>query len=304
MKAAGLVLICGMLYVVNTGAQTQEGAQAGVAAGGQASAQASQHGAQASAKGNNSANVSAQGTQSSAMLADGTAFNATLDKPIDSKKSKAGEPVTAHTTEAVKSGRKTILPKGTKMMGHVTEASARANGQADSQLGIVFDKAVMKDGQEMPMNASIQALGTASSDASAIDDLEPAGGAGYGGSAAASSGRGAVGGVTSTAGGAVGGATNTVAGKGNAAGGTLNSATQTTASAAGGATHGAAGSLNAAGQFTSNSRGVFGINGLNLNAAGTNGSQGSLITSTGKNVHLDSGTRMLLVSQANAPAAH
>ena len=301
MKAAGLFLICGMLYAVNTGAQTQEGAQAGVAASGQASAQASQHGTQASAKGNSSANASAQGTQGSAMLADGTAFNATLDKPIDSKKSKVGEPVTAHTTEAVKSGRKTILPKGTKMMGHVTEASARANGQADSQLGIVFDKAVMKDGQEMPMNASIQALGTASSDASAIDDLEPAGGPGYGGSAAASSGRG---GVTSTAGGAVGGATNTVAGKGNAAGGTLNSATQTTASAASGATHGATGSLNAAGQFTSNSRGVFGIDGLNLNAAGTNGTQGSLITSAGKNVHLDSGTRMLLDSQANAPAAH
>jgi type IV secretory pathway VirB10-like protein len=168
MKAAGLVLICGMLYAVNTGAQTQEGAQAGVAASGQASAQASQHGAQASAEGNSSANASAQGTQGSAMLADGTAFNATLDKPIDSQKSKAGEPVTAHTTEAVKSGRKTILPKGTKMMGHVTEASARANGQADSQLGIVFDKAVMKDGQEMTMNASIQALG-----ALVMEDLPP-----------------------------------------------------------------------------------------------------------------------------------
>ena len=84
----------------------------------------------------------------------------------------------------------------------------------------------------------------------------------------------------------------------------MNSATQTTASAASGATHGATGSLNAAGQFTSDSRGVFGINELNLNAAGTNGTQGSLITSAGKNVHLDSGTRMLLVSQANAPAAH
>jgi len=42
------------------------------------------------------------------------------------------------------------------------------------------------------------------------------------------------------------------------------------------------------------------LNGLNLNAAGSNATQGSVITSAGKNVHLDSGTRMLLVSQANA----
>src|SRR5437879_7198270 len=55
-----------------------------------------------------------------------------------------------------------------------------------------------------------------------------------------------------------------------------------------------------AGQLTSNSQGVFGLNGLNLNAAGSNATQGSVITSAGKNVHLDSGTRMLLVSQTNA----
>lgn len=63
-----------------------------------------------------------------------------------------------------------------------------------------------------------------------------------------------------------------------------------------------AGGLNTAGQLTSNSRGVFGLNGLNLNSAAMNSSQGSIITSAGKNVHLDSGTQMLLVSQAAAGA--
>jgi hypothetical protein len=58
--------------------------------------------------------------------------------------------------------------------------------------------------------------------------------------------------------------------------------------------------LNAAGQLTSNSQGVFGLNGLNLNAAASNATQGSVITSAGKNVHLDSGTRMLLVAQAGS----
>jgi len=54
--------------------------------------------------------------------------------------------------------------------------------------------------------------------------------------------------------------------------------------------------------LTSNSQGVFGLNGLNLNAAGSNSTQGSLITSTSRNVHLDSGTRMLLAAQGQAGA--
>jgi hypothetical protein len=307
MKPAGLVLICGLLYAVNAGGQTQAGAQAGASANGQASAQASKHGAQASTNESTAAGAAAQGSQGNAELTEGTAFNATLDKSIDSKKCKPGEPVTAHTTEPVKSGGKTILPKGTKMMGHVTQASARAKGQADSQLGIVFDKAVLKNGQEMPMNLAIQALGAAFTGASASADdmtLTP-GGAGYGGaSAGASGGRGALGGVTSTASGATGGLTNTTAGAGNAVGGTVDAAGRTTAGVAGGATNGATGTLNTAGQFASNSRGVFGLQGVNLNSATSGGTQGSLITSVGKNVHLDSGTRMLLVTQANASATH
>src|SRR5437879_9688405 len=58
-----------------------------------------------------------------------------------------------------------------------------------------------------------------------------------------------------------------------------------------------------AGQLTSNSQGVFGLNGLNLSAAGSNATEGSVITSAGKNVHLDGGTRMLLVTQAQAGRA-
>ena len=302
MKSAGLVLMCGLFYAVNAGGQTQTGAQAGASTNAQASTQAGKQGAQASASGNAAAGATAQGAPGSAALTEGTAINVTLDKPMDSKKCKPGEPVTAHTTEPVKSGGKTIIPKGTKMMGHVTQASARANGEADSALGIVFDKAVMKNGQEMPMNLAIQALGAASSGASAgADNMElTAGGAGagYGG------GRGgAQGGVTSTAGGAAGGLTNTAAGAGNAAGGAVNTATRTTTGVSS-ATNGATGTLNAAGQFTSNSRGVFGMNGVNLNSMSGGGAQGSLITSTGKNVHLDSGTRMLLVSQASASATH
>ena len=191
--------------------------------------------------------------------------------------------------------------KGSKLVGHVTQASARAKGESESALGIVFDKAILKNGQEIPLSAGIQAIAAAQSGASAAGaDLDAFGGAGAsaGGSGAAG-GRGALGGVSSAAGGAVGAVTNTAANVGGVAGGAVNTAASVGGSVAG-ASKGAVGGLNAAGQLTSNSQGVFGLNGLNLSAAASNATQGSVITSAGKNVHLDSGTRMLLVSQAQA----
>jgi len=183
----------------------------------------------------------------------------------------------------------------------VTQASARAKGESESSLGIVFDRAILKNGQEIPLNVAIQAIASAQSGVSAAGaDMDTMGG--MGASAAGSGmagGRGALGGVTSAAGGAVGTVTNTAANVGGVAGGTVNSAANAGGSIAG-ASKGAVGGLNAAGQLTSNSQGVFGMNGLNLNAAASNATQGSVITSAGKNVHLESGTRMLLVSQAQA----
>src|SRR5258707_3930043 len=114
-------------------------------------------------------------------------------------------------------------------------------------------------------------------------------------------GRGAVGGVTSAAGGGVGTVTNNAANVGGVAGGAVNTAANAGGSLAG-ASKGAVGGLNAAGQLTSNSQGVFGLNGLNLSSAASNSTQGSLITSTSKNVHLDSGTHLLLVSPSQASA--
>ena len=197
-----------------------------------------------------------------------------------------------------------VIPKGSKLVGHVTEASARANGETGSALGIVFDKAILKNGQEIPVKVAIRALASAQGRGSmAGDEMDTMGG--LSGSAAGSgmgAGRGAIGGVSSAAGGAVGTVTNTAANAGGVATGTIDSAARAGGNVAG-ASHGAIGGLNAAGQLTSNSQGVFGLNGLNLSAASSNSTEGSVITSAGKNVHLDSGTRMLLVTQAQAGTA-
>src|SRR5260370_6041517 len=163
-----------------------------------------------------SANIQANGTASqgepSGSLAAGTVLNAELNQAMDSKKAKEGDAVTAHVTEAVKSDGKVVIPKGTKLVGHVTRATARAKGDADSALAVQFDRAILKDGQAMPLQVMIQALASAESAAPVSgDDLQPAGS--MGGGAAASggtAGRGPLGGVGSTVGGAASGAASTV----------------------------------------------------------------------------------------------
>ena len=301
MNRTGMAIVVGTFFCMSASAQSQTGAQAGVQSSSQTSVQAGQTQAQASGSASASTAASAQNGQVNGSLASGTAFNAALSSPIDSKKCKPGDAVNAHTTEAVKSEGKTVIPKGSKLVGHVTQASARAKGESESSLGIVFDKAILKNGQEVPLNVAIQAIAAAqTSVAAGGGDIDTFGGAGASAAGSgAAGGRGALGGVTSAAGGAVGTVTNTAANVGGVAGGTVNSAANAGGSIAG-ASKGAVGGLNAAGQLTSNSQGVFGMNGLNLNAAASNATQGSVITSAGKNVHLDSGTRMLLVSQAQA----
>lgn len=270
-------------------AAAQSGAQSGMQANAQTSAT---HGGQISAS------ASTQPSAGAASLASGSAFNVTLNTPVDSKKAKSGDTVTAHTTENVKQDGKVVVPKGAKLVGHVAQSSARAKGDATSALAIQFDKAILKSGAEMPLNVAIRAIASApTATSAATSDMEATGDAGVHASGSGSSGRGAAGGLASTAGRATGSVTNTVAGAGTLADSTVNTGASTTASASGAAT-GAVGGLNSAGQLTSNSQGVFGLNGLTLNAAETGGAQGSLITSAGKNVHLDSGTRMLLVTQA------
>jgi hypothetical protein len=296
MIRTNLLIAAAALTLGASGAicQTATEAQASANGGGQRDS------ASAQASGGASASASASGSQrqgeQSASLGAGTAMNAQLSQPVDSKKAKPGDQVTAQTTEAVKADGKTIVPKGSKLVGHVTRSSARAKGDAESALAVEFDRAILKDGREIPLQASIQALAAAQAVAAVGgDELEPVGGVAQSGAA---SGRGTLGGVGSTVGGAASGAASTVprttTGATGAVGSTVGTAT--------GATAGAGSGLSAAGELTSTSRGVFGLNGLHLNNAASNSTEGSLITSTGKNVHLDSGTRLLVVTHAATTA--
>jgi hypothetical protein len=215
-----------------------------------------------------SAQDSAATGRSEASLAGGTAIYADLNSSIDSKKAKSGDAVMAHTTEALKSADdRTILPKGTKIVGHITQASARSKGAGESTVSIEFDKAILKDGGEMPLNLVIQALAAPVS-FSAPPDL----------------------GTPSST-----GTTRTSPMSGAHGGPPSASAPQSGVGSGNGPELGA----NSSDTLGPNSRGVYGLNGLKLGTApANNNGQVSIVTSDGKNVHLDSGTRLLLVTQS------
>lgn len=223
-------------------------------------------------------------TSSEASLAGGTAINAELNSSIDSKNAKPGEQITAHITEAVKStdGR-AILPKGTKLIGHVTKASARSNGQGEAMLAIQFDKAVLKGKQEVPLsNAVIQAIATPAQQSVAYDsNLEVA---------------------TAPGSPSVPGSNNpSMSGsRGARPEGTPSTQTYPSASANGGNANGTPGDSNS-GPLPTNARGVYGFEGLRINA-NANG-EGTVLTSSTKNVHLDGGTRLLLMVQPQTASA-
>lgn len=243
-----------------------------------------------SASASGSANASANAGGTSAGVSSGMTINTELQTTLDARKCHPGQRVVAKTTQDVKEDGHIVLRKGTQLIGHVTEAQAKTKANAESSVGIVFDEAVTKKGEEVPFHATIQALAAAQSmSAASLDNdmMEPSG-------APMGSGGGSMGGgVMGGAGSAVGSAAGTTRGMAGNLPQTANGAvgaTSATAASAGGNLRG----LNAAGQLTSASSGVIGMNDINLTSAAANSTQGSVVTSAKHNVHLSSGTQMLL----------
>jgi hypothetical protein len=91
-------------------------------------------------------------------IAPGSVLLVELTKSVNAKKAKKGEEVTAKVTQDLRNSSGTvIMPKDTKVVGHVTEAQPRSKDQ-ESELAIVFDQAILKHGESMQMPMAIQAI--------------------------------------------------------------------------------------------------------------------------------------------------
>jgi hypothetical protein len=239
--------------------------------------------------------ANASGNSAQGAIASGTAINAELSKGIDSKKAKENDPVQAKVVQDVVVGGKVVVPRNSKLIGHVTQVKAAGKGQ-ESSLGIAFDKAVLRNGQEIPVHAVIQALAPApripASAAYPSDDAGTSGGMGAsqsGGYNSPSGGGGMGSGPVGAAASTVGGVAGAPAG---AAGSVGTTATNTAGTAVGNTTNAAGMTTN--GQLTAASRGVMGLPGVTLDAGAASSANGSVITNQKNNVRLDGGTQLVL----------
>ena len=166
----------------------------------------------------------------------GTAnIQAELQKTLNVNTAQVGDNVILKTTQAVKQNGQVIVQKGATLIGRVTEVQKRAEGNATSKLGLVFDQ--LQNGDlATPITASIVSItsvqsatslgDSAMSDVSSSSRTSGSASGGASGGLLGGAGGGLLGGVGSTAGSVV----NTATGM---TGGLVNTATQTTGSAAG-----------------------------------------------------------------------
>jgi len=84
---------------------------------------------------------------------------AELTKPLDSKKLKEGDPVTARIMAELHMRDGRTIPRDSKLTGQVTEAKARSKGDSQAALGITFDKITTPDGKDLAIKGVLQAVG-------------------------------------------------------------------------------------------------------------------------------------------------
>jgi len=204
-------------------------------------------------------------------IAPGSVIPVQLTKSIDAKKVKTGDEVDAQVTEDLKAGNgEIIVPKNTKVIGRVTEAQARNKEQKESQVGITFDHAVMKDGGDMALPMSIQAIVAPSYLTGANNG-------------------------SSTEGTAQPSTTQAASGMspGNSRSGSMGAPQPANPSPAADEGPNTTSGNNARQPITGNTQGVLGIPHLTLSTT-ANSTQGSVVSSEKNNVKLEGGTLLLL----------
>lgn len=206
-----------------------------------------------------------------------------LTRSIDAKKVKTSDEIEAKVTQDLKAGNGAIVvPKDTKVVGHVTEAQARNKEQKESQIGLAFDHAVMKNGGDVPLLMSIQAIIAPSS--SNPDHDNNAGGESAGQPPSAPSAGGVPGNNSGRSGGMGAGMPPQAPSSSTTGEGPTSAQT----------------SANVHQPIPGDTQGVVGISNLKLSTS-TNMTQGSVVSSERKNVKLESGTLMLLRVNEQTP---
>jgi hypothetical protein len=91
-------------------------------------------------------------------LAAGTVLLAELSNRLDAKKYKVNDKIEARiVTDLLVHGR-VVVPRNTRIIGHVTEVKAYSKTSPGSIVGIALDRMLLKGGREVPLVMTIQAI--------------------------------------------------------------------------------------------------------------------------------------------------
>jgi hypothetical protein len=155
-----------------------------------------------------------------------------LQTRVDSKTAKSGDPVVLKTIEKAQTSDGTIIPKGSRLMGHVTQVQAYSKEHGAALLGIAFDRVELRGGQSVAIYTLIRGA-TPGASVSMMNAKDSGNGMGApmgsGGMMAGGPGMGAGRG----GGGSIGGTGGAINGAGGMAGGAAGGAIDRTGTTAG-----------------------------------------------------------------------
>jgi hypothetical protein len=220
-----------------------------------------------------------------AVIQSGTQISGQLQSTLDTKNAKVGDQVVLKATNAVKQNGQTVVEKGSRLIGHVTEVQQRAKNGAGSRVGVVFDT-LQQGGNSVPISAVITSVFQAQSAAGASvsdDDMMAMGST----STQTMTSTRSSGGGGGLLGGVVNSTTQTVSGVTNTAGQTVNGVTNTAGQTVGSTTRSVGGTL----------RGLQISQSTDASASG-----GSVLSLSNGDLRLEKGTTVNLAVSGSASA--
>jgi len=252
-------------------------------------AQTARSSSSASASSNSS--VSKQGRQVN--IQSDTQVAAQLENTLDVRHAKPGDRVVMKTLQPIKQNGETIVPKGSRLVGHVTDVAQRTRSNGESRIGIALDS-LQRGSTNIPITGSIVSVTQASNRTTASnDDL-------FASDTMASSSSSAR--TTSSTSSSRGGG-GLLSGVGNTVGGVTNTATSTVGSVVGNTTSAVG---NTVGNTTGTVRNTTGntvgaVNGIQVSSSSNASAGGGSTLSLGNgNLKLESGTTFNLLISGSA----
>lgn len=221
-------------------------------------------------------------------LESGTQLAGELQSTIDVRKAKVGDQVVLKTTKAIKSGGRTVVGKGSRLVGHITEVAQKTKGNGESRVGILFDR-LEQGSLEMPIAATISSITSGSASARANNEDLFGTNASAGGSASSTSSARS---SSSSNGSLLGGV-----------GSVVNSTTSTAGSVVGGTTSAVGSTVDStAGALGNTASGVGrSLGGIQISQSSSTSVEGSSVLSLqGGNLRLEKGTNFNLVLTQSA----